>query len=97
MKKDPGLIFRIALIFGDIIAILLAFLFAYLFRIHIDQRPYFFEADPGTFVSIILFSIPAWVIILAILGVYKKSIIMNRSRSPELARLFEIGRASGRE
>lgn len=88
MKKDPGLKFRISLIFGDIFAIISAFLFAYLFRIHIDQRPYFFEAEPGTFIGFILFSIPAWVIILSILGVYKKSVFMNRSRMPELSRLF---------
>ena len=88
MKKDPGLKFRISLIIGDIIAIVSAFLFAYLFRIHIDKRPYFFEAEPGAFVLFILFSIPVWIIILAILGVYKKSIFMNRSRMPEVTRLF---------
>ncbi|MBR2589217.1 sugar transferase [Candidatus Saccharibacteria bacterium] len=88
MKKDPGLVFRICLIFGDVFAIISAFLFAYLFRIHIDQRPYYFEADTSTFASIILFSIPAWVVILAIVGLYNKNIIMNRSRFPELLRLF---------
>lgn len=88
MKKDPGLIFRIALIVGDAIAIVLAFLFAYLFRIHIDQRPYYFEAEPGAFVSIILLFIPIWIVIFAILGLYKKSIFTNRSRTPEVARIF---------
>lgn len=88
MKKDPGLKFRISLIFGDIIAIISAFLFAYLFRIHIDQRPYFFEAEPENFIAFILFSIPAWIVILSILGVYKKTVFMNRSRMPELSRLF---------
>lgn len=88
MKKDPGLIFRIILIFGDTFAIVLAFLFAYLFRIHIDQRPYYFEAEPGAFVQIILVFIPIWLIILAILGLYRKNVFANRSRGPELARLF---------
>lgn len=88
MKKDPGLVFRVVLIFGDIVAIITAFLFAYLFRIHIDQRPYFFDAEPGAFISIIFLFIPIWVIILAILGLYNKAIFTKRSRSSEFARLF---------
>lgn len=88
MKKDPGLKFRISLIFGDILAILSAFLFAYLVRIHFDQRPYYFEAEPWTFASIILFSIPVWLVIMALLGLYNKKIIMNRSRAPEFLRLL---------
>lgn len=88
MKKDPGLTFRISLIVGDAVAIVLAYLFAYLFRIHIDQRPYFFEAEPKAFAWMVILFIPVWVVILAILGLYNKKIFMNRSRSPELLRLL---------
>lgn len=88
MKKDPGLIFRIALLIGDAVAIVAAFLLAYLFRIHVDHRPYFFEASPEDFVRTIIFLVPIWLIILVVLGLYNKRIILNRSRSPELFRIF---------
>ena len=88
MKKDPGLVFRIVLIVADALAIISAFLIAYLFRIHIDSRPYYFEAGTSVFITTILFIIPFWLILNAIIGLYRKSIIISHSRFPELARLF---------
>ncbi len=88
MKKDPGLIFRVILIFSDAIAIIIAFLVAYLTRIYIDDRPYFFESEPASFVSTITLLIPVWILLNTILGLYNKSIILSHSRTAELARLF---------
>lgn len=88
MKKDPGLVFRIVLIISDALAVLVAFLIAYLLRIHIDSRPYYFDADLPTFLTTILFILPFWLILHAMIGLYRKSIITARSRMPELARLF---------
>ncbi|MBR3233457.1 sugar transferase [Candidatus Saccharibacteria bacterium] len=87
MKKDPGLIFRVILAAGDAVAIILAFLLAYLIRIHIDQKPYYFEAEPASFITTICFLIPIWIILMAILGLYNKTVILNRSRLPEIVRL----------
>ena len=88
MKKDPGLIFRVVLVFADAIAVVTAFLVAYLARIYIDNRPYFFEAEPAAFVSTIVLLIPVWIILNAFLGLYNKSIILSHSRTAELTRLF---------
>ncbi len=88
MKKDPGLIFRVVLVFTDAIAVIVAFLVAYLGRIYIDNRPYFFEAEPGSFVSTIVLLIPVWLILHAFLGLYNKSIILSHSRTSEITRLF---------
>ena len=88
MKKDPGLVFRIVLIFVDAFAILAALLIAYLFRIHIDSRPYYFEAETTVFITTILFIVPFWLILHAVIGLYRKSIIISRSRFPELTRLL---------
>ena len=88
MKKDPGLIFRVVLVFSDAIAIIVAFLVAYLARIYIDNRPYFFEAEPASFLSTIVLLVPVWIILHAFLGLYNKSIILSHSRTPELTRLF---------
>ena len=45
MKKEPGFIYRIFLLFGDALAIIFSFTFAYYFRTHIDSRPFFFESE----------------------------------------------------
>lgn len=88
MKKDPGLLFRLALVISDALAIAIAFLIAYLFRIHIDSRPYYFEASPNTFIFSISLLIPTWIILNTFLGLYNKRLIFGRSRGSELLRLL---------
>ncbi len=88
MKKDPGLIFRVVLVFADAVAIVAAFLVAYLARVHIDNRPYYFEAEPASFISTIVLLIPVWIILNAFLGLYNKAVILSHSRTAELTRLF---------
>ena len=88
MKKDPGLVFRIALMLGDTVAIIFSFLFAYYIRTHLDQRPYYFAPDPLSFIFTIVLLIPIWLFILAFLGLYQKSIFLGNSRLPELGRLL---------
>ena len=88
MQKDPGLRFRICLMIGDALAIAASFGFAYFMRTHIDQRPYVFEAAPVDFFLSILVFIPIWLIILAMLGLYQKSIFLGKPRIKETWRLL---------
>lgn len=75
MKKEPGFIYRIFLIFGDALAIIFSFSFAYYFRTHIDSRPYFFDSELMDFILSNLVLLPVWLLILLCLGVYKSRII----------------------
>lgn len=88
MKKDPGLVYRVILMVGDAVAIVASFLLAYLIRIHIDQKPYYFEAEPRAFITTICFLLPIWILLMLLLGLYNKTIILNRSRLPETLRLM---------
>lgn len=88
MKKDPGLVFRICLMLGDAIAIIASFVFAYYLRTNIDSRPYYFTENPWEFTLTIALLIPAWLIILAILGLYNQDIFLGKSRSREVLRLL---------
>lgn len=88
MKKEPGLVFRLCLILGDALAIILALAFAYITRTHFDSRPYYFESDLGSFVLIALCLLPLWIIILAALGLYKKNLFIGKSRLSEISRLL---------
>ncbi|MBR3220356.1 hypothetical protein IKF76_00610 [Candidatus Saccharibacteria bacterium] len=73
MKKDPGLVFRIFLMLGDAFVIIFSFAFAYYFRTHIDQRPYYFESETLKFTNSIVLLVPIWIVILATLGLYQKT------------------------
>lgn len=88
MKKDFGLIFHVFLILGDAFAVLLSFLFAYLVRTHLDQRPFYFESEPLEFALSMLWLIPLYIIVLAAFGLYRKSIFMRRNRWSEIWRLL---------
>ena len=73
---------------GDSLSIIASFLFAYLIRTKIDSRPYYFVSDPLRFTFSIAIMIPAWLIILAVLGLYNKKTFLARTRWQEVSRLF---------
>ncbi|MBR3319287.1 sugar transferase [Candidatus Saccharibacteria bacterium] len=88
MKKESAFLSRVLLVFGDLLAIAFSFVFAYYFRTHLDRRPYFFESDIAGFIFEVSFLIPIWIIILATLGLYSKSILARSARGKEISRLF---------
>ncbi len=88
MKRDTGLFFHIFLVFGDACAILLSFWLAYFMRTHLDQRPFYFDADPSRFILSMVVMVPVFLIILATVGLYSKRIVLGRSRWKEAGRIF---------
>ena len=78
MKKEPGLFYRIVLVFGDAIAIILSFSFSYYYRVHIDSRPFFFESALFEFIISAFMLLPIWIIILASLGLYSSRVLGRR-------------------
>ncbi len=76
------------LVLGDLFSIAFSFFFAYYFRTHLDERPYYFESDISGFIFEIILVIPIWIIVLGSLGLYSKSILARQSRSREIARVF---------
>ena len=87
MRKKSDFILRFCLIVGDALALILSFAMAYFIRVHVDPRPYAFESQLLEFTWTIVFLVPIMLIILAALGLYKKSIFLGRSRFPERTRL----------
>lgn len=88
MKKDFSSIYRVFLMLGDAVAIVFSFAVAYFIRTHIDARPYHFAPNQWEFTLTALLFVPVWWLILASLGLYRKKIILGRSRSSEFGRLF---------
>lgn len=79
---------RIALIIGDGLMLILSFAMAYFIRVHVDPRPYEFESQLLVFTREVALLVPILIIILASLGLYKKSIFMGKTRLPEIGRLI---------
>ena len=88
MRKKSDFILRLCLIIGDAVALVLSFAAAYYIRVKIDPRPYTFEVQFGDFVTTVLWLVPIMLIIIAALGLYRKSIVINKSRLPERGRLL---------
>ena len=86
MKKEPGFIYRIFLLIGDSLAIILAFSGAYYFRLHFDPRPFYFAGDTKAFIAANLVLIPIWIMVLLGLGLYSGNIL--RTRTKQYFRLF---------
>ena len=87
MRKKSDFVLRFCLIIGDAAALILSFAFAYFIRVHVDPRPYTFESQLLDFTWTIVFLVPVMLVILASLGLYKKSIFLGQSRFPERIRL----------
>lgn len=87
MQKKSDIVLRVALIMGDAIALILSFAMAYFIRVHVDPRPYTFDSQLYNFTLTVVFLLPIMLVILATLGLYRKSIFLGRSRLPEMGRL----------
>lgn len=88
MNKKPDLILRLCLVVGDAAALILSFAAAYFIRVHVDPRPYEFESQLLDFTLTVATLVPVMLVILAALGLYKKSIFLGRTRLPERGRLL---------
>ena len=80
MKNNTAFILKLFLALGDVTAIILSFVIAYFFRLHLDTRPYFFVPQIRDFVILVACLAPLWIIIASVSGLYKKEIYLNRSR-----------------
>ncbi|MDO4507942.1 MAG: exopolysaccharide biosynthesis polyprenyl glycosylphosphotransferase [Candidatus Saccharibacteria bacterium] len=87
MRKKSDFILRLALILGDAVALILSFAAAYFVRVYVDPRPYVFESQLLEFTKIVVFLVPIMLVILAALGLYKKSVFLGKTRMPELSKL----------
>ena len=87
MRRKSDFILRFCLIIGDGVALILSFAAAYFIRVHVDPRPYMFESELLNFTITVAFLVPILLVILAALGLYKKSVFLGRSRFVEVGKL----------
>lgn len=88
MKPNSSLIYNLCLMVGDFLALVTAFVGAYVLRVKwavgIDQAP--ITSNGRTFLGVFLIVLPFWILIFGLLGLYNHNIYEKRFK--ELGRLL---------
>jgi exopolysaccharide biosynthesis polyprenyl glycosylphosphotransferase len=86
MRKRSELFFSVILIPLDFLALLSAFVVAYILRVKVENKPVAHQIPSLEFLQIILILLPAWIIIFALSGLYSQSSL--RGRLDEIGKIF---------
>jgi len=71
-------IYSIALIVGDFVVLLLAFVIAYILRVQFDPRPLVESIRAISFLQMSLLVIPLWILVFSFLGLYSSRVYSRR-------------------
>jgi len=86
MKSNASLIYGFFLVLGDALALVAAFVVAYLLRGNFSKVPVAHPVQGVTYLKIFLLLLPFWILIFALLGLYNTWI--HEKRFVELGRLL---------
>ncbi len=86
MKNNASLVYNFFLVVGDSLALIAAFVGAYILRVTLTHRALEAPVHAHTYLSVFLVLLPFWILIFALLGLYNSSIADKRFS--ELGRLF---------
>lgn len=86
MKNNASLVYNAFLVAGDFLALVGAFLGAYLIRGRLSTTPVAYPIHYHTYIEIFLTLLPFWILIFGLLGLYKSDIY--EKRFSEIGRLL---------
>ncbi len=86
MRKRSELFFSVILVPIDFLALLGAFVLAYIIRVKLEGRPVAHPVPSLEFLQIILILLPVWILIFALSGLYSQSSL--RGRLDEIGKVF---------
>lgn len=78
MKNNASLVYNACLVVGDFLALVAAFVGAYILRVKIDARPLIEPIAALDYLQAFLIILPFWILIFAWLGLYNSSIYEKR-------------------
>jgi exopolysaccharide biosynthesis polyprenyl glycosylphosphotransferase len=78
MKNNTSLVYNVCLILGDFLALVVAFVVAYILRVTLSHVPISAHVQATTYISIVVTILPFWILIFALLGLYNSKIHENR-------------------
>lgn len=86
MKNNASSVYNVCLVIGDLLALLGAFVGAFLIRGHLVTAPVAYPIHIHTYITVFLSLLPFWIILFSVLGLYRSSIYERRFS--ELGRLL---------
>ncbi len=92
MKQNSSIFYSVLLIIGDFLALVVAFVTAYIIRVKHDPRPLLEQIPAETYLYGFITILPLWILVQAFIGLYNRDVYSNRFR--ELGRLI-IGSTLG--
>jgi exopolysaccharide biosynthesis polyprenyl glycosylphosphotransferase len=86
MKNNASLIYSFCLVIGDFLALIAAFVGAYILRVTVNSAPIAHPVHALTYFFVFLGLAPFWILIFGLLGLYNRYIY--EKRFPEIGRLL---------
>lgn len=86
MRNNTSVIYNVCLVIGDFLALVVAFMTAYILRVTLDHRVLSNPISARTYLAIFLTLLPFWILIFSLLGLYNAKIY--EKRFSELGRLI---------
>lgn len=74
MKSNASFLYALALIIGDFVALLVAFVVAYILRVTLDSRSLINQISSIDYLKTWLMLLPLWLVIFGFLGLYRRSV-----------------------
>jgi exopolysaccharide biosynthesis polyprenyl glycosylphosphotransferase len=78
MKNNSSLIYNFFLVVGDVLALVLAFVGAYLIRAHVNAAPVAHTVHIKMYLDVFVALLPFWIILFALIGLYNSTIYEKR-------------------
>jgi len=78
MKNNASQIYNIFLVLGDFLALIAAFVGAFILRVTLSDIPIAYPVPAQTYLYIFLLVTPFWILIFALLGLYNNTIYEKR-------------------
>jgi exopolysaccharide biosynthesis polyprenyl glycosylphosphotransferase len=86
MKNNSSIIYNVCLVFGDALAVAVAFTIAYVLRVSVSHRILHVHVHALTYITVLASLLPFWILIFALLGLYNARVYEQRFH--ELGRLI---------
>ncbi|MDL2341622.1 MAG: sugar transferase [Patescibacteria group bacterium] len=86
MRNNAAVVYNICLIIGDFLALIVAFVGAYILRVTLSQAPISANVPAHTYIYILITLLPFWIFVFALLGLYNAR--YYEQRFSELGRIL---------
>jgi len=78
MRNNTSVVYKICLVIGDFLALVSAFVMAYVLRVSLSDRAISAQVPAETYLTIFVTLLPFWIFVFALLGLYNARVYENR-------------------